>query len=37
MKLMSLGAALIVAAVALNAPPTSTTRLTPKPAAIGLK
>jgi hypothetical protein len=34
MKLMSLGAALIVAAVALNAPPTSTTRLIPKPAVV---
>ncbi len=32
MKLMSLCAALIVAAVAFNAPPTTTTRLTPKPA-----
>ncbi|HKO57782.1 MAG TPA: hypothetical protein VJ276_18080 [Thermoanaerobaculia bacterium] len=34
MKLMSLGAALIIAAVALNAPPTPTTRPTPKPAAV---
>ena len=32
MKLMSLGAALIVAAVAFNAPPTAATRQTPKPA-----
>lgn len=33
MKLMSLGAVLIVAAVALNAPTTTVTRPTPKPAA----
>ncbi len=34
MKLMSLGAALIIAAVALNAPQTATTRLTPKPTVV---
>lgn len=34
MKLMSLAAALIVAAVAFNAPPTPTTRLVPKPAVV---
>jgi hypothetical protein len=34
MKLMSLGAVFLVAAVALNAPQTATTRLIPKPTVV---